>query len=93
LKFLLTLPQSPETELERISDTLVVSALDWRLAKIRQLVDQVNSLLHEIQNEDYAEVLAIYNEQRRAFLQLNKARDAMSATSRRRAEDALKGRF
>lgn len=97
LKFLLTLPQSPETELERISDTLVLSVLDWRLAKIRQLLSEVNHLLHEAQTEDDVEALAIYQQQLRelplAVLQLNKARDSMSATSRRRAEDALNGRF
>ncbi|WP_420644900.1 DNA primase [Candidatus Leptofilum sp.] len=97
LKFLLTLPQSPETELERISDTLVLSVLDWRLAKVRQLLSEVKHLLHEAQSEGDSEALAIYQQQLRelpvAVLQLNKARDAMSATSRRRAEDALNGRF
>ena len=97
LKFLLTLPQSPETELERISDTLVLSVLDWRLAKIRQLLSEVNQLFREAQAEDDVEALAIYQQQLRelplAVLQLNKARSSMSATSRRRAEDAMNGRF
>ncbi len=97
LKFLLTLPQSPETELERIADTLVLSVLDWRLAKVRQLLNEVKHLLHEAQAENDMEALAIYQQQLRelplAVLQLNKARDSMSATSRRRAEDALNGRF
>lgn len=97
LKFLLTLPQSPETELERISDTLVLSVLDWRLAKVRQLLSEVKHLLHEAQSENDTEALAIYQQQLRdlplAVLQINKARDAMSATSRRRAEDALNGRY
>jgi DNA primase len=97
LNFLLTLPQSPETELERISDTLVLSVLDWRLAKVRQLLSEVRHLLHEAQTEDDMEALAIYKQQLRelplAVLQLNRARDAMSATSRRRAEDVLNGRY
>ncbi|MCA9955733.1 MAG: DNA primase [Anaerolineales bacterium] len=97
LKFLLTLPQSPETELERISDTLVLSVLDWRLAKVRQLLSEVKHLLHEAQSENDTEALAIYQQQLRdlplAVLQINKARSAMSATSRRRAEDALNGRY
>ena len=97
LKFLLSLPQSLETELERISDTLVLSVLDWRLARVRQLLSEVKHLLHEAQNEDDTDALAIYKQQLRelplAVLQLNKARDAMSATSRRRAEDALNGRY
>ncbi len=97
LKFLLTLPQSPETELERISDTLVLSVLDWRLAKVKQLLGEVKHLLHEAQTENDPEALAIYQQQLRelplAVLQINKARDAMSATSRRRAEDALNGRY
>jgi hypothetical protein len=97
LKFLLTLPLSPETELERIADTLVLSVLDWRLAKVRQLLSEVNYLLREAQTEDDVDALAVYQQQLRelplAVLQLNKARDSMSATSRRRAEDALNGRF
>ncbi len=97
LKFLLSLPQSPETELERISDTLVLSVLDWRLAKVRQLLGEVKHLLHEAQRENDTEALAVYQQQLRelplAVLQLNKARGAMSATSRRRAEDALNGRY
>ena len=97
LKFLLSLPQSPETELERVSDTLVLSVLDWRLAKVRQRLSEVKQLLHQAQDEDDHDTLAIYKQQLRelplAVLQLNKARDAMSATSRRRAEDALNGRY
>jgi DNA primase len=97
LKFLLTLPQSPEPELERISDTLVLSVLDWRLAKVRQLLSEVKHLLHEAQTEGDTDALAIYKQQLRelplAVLQLNKARDSMSATSRRRAEDVLNGRY
>ena len=97
LKFLLSLPHSPETELERISDTLVLSVLDWRLAKVRQQLSEVKQLLNEAQYENDNETLVIYKQQLRelplAVLQLNKARDAMSATSRRRAEDALNGRF
>lgn len=88
---------SPETELERISDTLVLSVLDWRLAKVRQLLGEVKHLLHEAQRENDTEALAVYQQQLRelplAVLQLNKARGAMSATSRRRAEDALNGRY
>ncbi|MCA9900190.1 MAG: DNA primase [Ardenticatenaceae bacterium] len=97
LKFLLTLPQSPETELERISDTLVLSVLDWRLAKVRLLLSEVKHLLREAQTEGDVEALAIYTQQLKelplAVLQLNKARDSMSATSRRRAEDAMNGRY
>jgi hypothetical protein len=93
LKFLLTLPQSPETELERIADTLVLSVLDWRLAKVRLLLSELEQSLQESQNEDDLEVLEIHNQQLRAVFQLMKARDSMSATSRRRAEDTLNGRF
>ncbi|VAW43572.1 hypothetical protein MNBD_CHLOROFLEXI01-205, partial [hydrothermal vent metagenome] len=96
LKFLLSLPQSVEIELERISDTLVLSVLDWRLAKVRQLLSDVKHLLSEAQIADDKEALQLYKQQLKelplAVLQLNKARSAMSASSRRRAEDALNGR-
>ena len=96
LKFLLSLPQSPETELERISDTLVLSVLDWRLAKVRQLLSDVKHLLAEAQLADDKEAVNIYKQQLKdlplVVLQLNKARNSMSATSRRRAEDMLNGR-
>ncbi|MCP4417790.1 MAG: DNA primase [Chloroflexi bacterium] len=97
LKFLLSLPQSPETELERISDTLVLSVLDWRLAKVRQLLSEVKQLLAEAQATNDTEALTLHKQQLKALplavLQLNKARSSMSATSRRRAEDALNGRY
>lgn len=92
VQFLLTLPMTPESELSRLPDTLVLSVLDWRLEKIRHLLSEVKQHFHEAHRLNDADSLEIYRQQLSqlplAVLSINKARDAMSAMSRRRAEEA-----
>lgn len=89
---LLAMSPAPETELDRLPDTLVLSVLDWRLDKIKQLLGEVNKLLREASGVDDVDALGMYRQQLSslplAVLGLNKAKDAMSAVSRRRAKDA-----
>jgi DNA primase len=94
VKSLLAEQASPKSEPDRLPDTLVLSVYDWRLAKIRQLVSDVQQLFHEAQRQDDADSLEIYKQLQAlslAVLKINRARDAMSAVNRRRAE-ALNGR-
>ncbi|MCA9925337.1 MAG: toprim domain-containing protein, partial [Anaerolineales bacterium] len=96
VKFLLSLPQTPESELDRLADKLALSVLDWRLEKKSQLVAAVKQVVKTYQHEADADAKAIYqqlNELTMAKLHIHKAREAMSATSRRRMEDAANGRF
>ncbi len=91
-----SLPLTPESELDRLADTLVLSVLDWRLEIIKQLLSKVKYLLHEAQNSNDVNSLMMYRQKLRelplAVLRINKARDAMSSGSRRRAEDTALGR-
>lgn len=89
VRSLLAASPAPESELDRLPDTLVLSVYDWRLAKIRQLVSDVQQLFHEAQSQDDADSLEMYKQLQElslAVLKINKARDAMSAVNRRRAE-------
>ena len=84
MQYLQTLPSSSETEPERLADTLVSSVLDWRLVKVQQLynkIDENQALTDQSTVEILRELLSAMN-------RLNKARNAMSATGRRRTQDA-----
>lgn len=92
MHYLQTLPPPSETEPERLADTLVSSVLDWRLVKVQQLYNEVRELYQEAQTLNDSSMLEIYQQQLRelplAVYRLNRARDAMSATGRRRTQDA-----
>ncbi|MCP4356589.1 MAG: DNA primase [Chloroflexi bacterium] len=94
VQFLLSLPPASDAELERLADTLVLSVLDWRLEKARQLLNEVKQFIKESQIENDQDVLTIYQQQLRELpltvLQINKARSSMSATNRRRAADTVR---
>lgn len=92
MQYLQTLPSSSETEPERLADTLVSSVLDWRLVKVQQLYNEVKQLYQEAQNLNDQATIEIYQQQLRelplAVNRLHRARNAMSATGRRRTQDA-----
>jgi DNA primase len=91
IQSLLTLPDILEEEQERLPDKLVLSVLDWRLYKTKQQVEELKQLVREADNEADETLLAMSQEQLRELplvvLNLNKAKGAMSAVSRRRAEE------
>jgi DNA primase len=91
---LLTLPDTPESELNRLPDILVMSVLDWRLERVKSLIDEVKHLYNEMQTQSDADMLALYNRQLRdlplQYLSINKARGAMSASGRSNNSQALK---
>ncbi len=96
VKFLLALPQTPESEIDRLADKLALSVLDWRLEKKSQLVSAVKQVVRSAKGQTDADAKTMYqqlNELSIAKLRIHKARDAMSASSRRRLEDAANGRF
>jgi len=96
VQFLLALPQTPESEIDRLADKLALSVLDWRLEKKSQLVSAVKQVVRSSTGQTDADAKAMYqqlNELSIAKLRIHKARDAMSASSRRRLEDAANGRF
>ena len=93
IRVLFAKPSLPKIKLERLPDTLALSVLDWRLEKIREH----NSILKQLlpsggQPESSDELTRAYLDQVQEMGRINRARDAMSATSRRRAEEGQSGR-
>lgn len=90
IQILLDLPETPESELERLPDRLVISILDWRLERVRRLIREVEQLFHEAKTQDDLDALEMYSRQLRELplqlLGINRARAAISATSRRNSD-------
>jgi hypothetical protein len=87
VKTLLALPQSPGAKLDRLPDALALSVLDWRLEKIREHNTILKQLRPHGQTEPEDELTRSYLDQVQEMKRINRARDAMSATGRRRAEE------
>lgn len=87
-QYLLSLPPAPDTEIERLANQLMFSVLDWRLEKIRRLVDEVEQYYKEAQRENDTDAVEMYQQLQRELplkmRELNKARNAMTAANRRR---------
>ncbi|MDX1664703.1 MAG: DNA primase [Candidatus Promineifilaceae bacterium] len=83
--------ETKTTEMERLSDSLTQLILDLRLERIRRLLNEVQQLFREAG----ADSLDIYKEQLQTLpltvQSINKARWAMSATSRRQVEESENG--
>jgi DNA primase len=92
---LLSLPGTPETELDRLPDRLVLSVLDWRAERVKELMASVKKLLLEAQAQNDPEMEEMYRQQLRELpMQLRSihhAREAMSAVGRRNSS-GLTGR-
>jgi len=93
VKGLLTLSPTPEKKLGRLPDALALSVLDWRLEKLREHNTILKQLLLS-QNQKGAddELARLYGDQlhtsQEAKRRIDRAKNAMSATGRRRAEQA-----
>lgn len=86
-------PSTLGNKLDRLPDSLALSVLDWRLEKIREQ----NSILKQFlpaggRFDSKDELTQSYLDQVQEMKRINHARDAMSATGRRRAEEGLSGR-
>lgn len=89
---LLSMPLTPESELDRLVDKLVLSVLDWRLQKINDRLSQLRMLFPETTRQQDEEAAGLYQQQTRdasnAIQRINVAKNAMSAANRRRSEAA-----
>jgi hypothetical protein len=92
VKALVALPPRPGMKLDRLSDALVMSVLDWRFEKIREHNTILKQLLPPGRPGSEDELTRSYLDQVEGMRRINRARDAMSATSRRRAEEGANGR-
>jgi DNA primase len=93
---LLALPPTPETDLDRLADKLALSVLNWRQEKITQLIGEVKQLFRKeqtLEDTDSREMYERLSEWRSTILSIHKAKSAMSAVSRRQAEDLANGRI
>jgi DNA primase len=94
LGFLLNLPEDPESELDRLPDSLVLSILDCRGEKVRELISAVEQLFNDRDSQADPETLSVYRQElvklNGALASFKKARSAMSATNRRLAEETAR---
>lgn len=94
MHYLLSLPEIQESELDRLPDTLVLSILDWRGEKVRELIGAVEQLFDEKESQADAETLSVYRQEllklAGALRIINRARSAMSATNRRLAKEMIR---
>ena len=86
VKALLSLPKTPESDIDRLPSLLVVSVLDWRLERVRSLIDEVEQLFRDMEAPDNPDLLAMYRQQMRDLtlqtLSINKARGAIPASAK-----------
>ncbi|MBE2224383.1 MAG: toprim domain-containing protein, partial [Anaerolineae bacterium] len=92
-KHLRTLPPISESELDRLADKLVLSVIDIRLEKKRQLNAQMKRLTEEAKEEGDVNSVEAYtiqsSEISHQIFRLQQAKNAMSAVSKRKTEDAF----
>jgi DNA primase len=91
MEILLTLPPSPEEELTRLPDRLAMSVLDWRLDQAKVEVGQLQQLVREataqnVESDTRNQLLRRMSELRLKIKWINRAKDAISASGQRRAE-------
>ena len=88
---LLALPPSPENEPERLADTLVLSVLDWRRVQVNREIDEIKKHYRDAQTTQDQEAQEMYQQTLRELWasrrRLDQARNAMSASGRRRSQD------
>ena len=92
---LLVLPPAPESELQRLSERLAMSVLDWRAEKVNLQLAELQQLLIELptqpENEERRDQLyRRLHELRMSRQGMSKAKDALSGSGQRRAEQAAK---
>ncbi|MEM7117579.1 MAG: DNA primase [Chloroflexota bacterium] len=85
------LPLTSESKLEYLSEKLAHSVLDWRSARIKQQNRELQQLLRS-QEDSSLEQKTLYQQiiaGNQELLKINKAKEAMSAVGRRRAENGV----
>ena len=97
VQHLRSLPPTPEPELDRLADKLVLSIIDIRIEKTKQLSARIKDLVVEAEIsgevESYNEYKSQLVELTRQLWTIQQAKNAMSAVSKRRAEEASLDRF
>ncbi len=93
IQTLLSLPDGPDLEVDRLPDTLTRSVLDWRLEHVKGLISEVKYLFSDEELSSNTEQLDLFAKElsdlTTQLLNINKARAAMTATGRRQTQEAL----
>lgn len=90
---LVALPHAPESEISRLPEQLAKSVLDWRADKVHRQVTELQQLLIELpaqseNNERRTQLFHRINELHTSRQGMSKAKDAMTGSGQRRAEQA-----
>ncbi len=93
METLMALNPSPESELARLPDRLAMSLLDWRLDQAKQEVGQLQQLIRDARDEQEGapnrdRLLGRIKELQLKMKWINIAKDEMSSTGQRRAEQS-----
>lgn len=95
--YLRSLPPTPDSEMDRLADKLVLSILDIRHEKTKYLNARMQVLVTEAKQDGDKESMEAYQQQSvaisRQLLGIQQAKNAMSAVSKRRAEEAALNHF
>ncbi|MCZ7670890.1 MAG: toprim domain-containing protein [Chloroflexi bacterium] len=95
--YLRALPPTPDSEMDRLADKLVLSILDIRHEKTKYLNTRMQLLVAEAKQAGDKESMEEYQQQSvaisRQLLGIQQAKNAMSALSKRRAEEAALNHF
>jgi len=88
---LMDLPPAPESELSRLPEQLAKSVLDWRAERVHQQVSELQQLLIDLpptpeNAERRTQLFQRMNELHRSRKGMSKAKDAMTGSGQRRAE-------
>ncbi len=88
---LMELPPAPESELSRLPEQLAKSVLDWRTDRVHQQVSELQQLLIDLppvpeNAERRAQLFQRINELHTSRKGMSKAKDAMTGSGQRRAE-------
>ena len=89
----MTLSPSPESELARLPDRLAMSLLDYRLDQAKEEVGQLQQLIRDARDAQEGapnrdQLLGRIKELQLKMKWINIAKDEMSATGQRRAEQS-----
>jgi DNA primase len=93
IQHLMQLKASPESELTRLPEQLAKSVLDWRVDSIHSQLSELQQLMIDLpvapENQDQRNQLILrINELQIARQKANRAKDAMTGSGQRRAEQA-----
>ncbi|GAB4264686.1 MAG: DNA primase [Candidatus Promineifilaceae bacterium] len=81
------IPAAPDSELDRLAEKLTRAVLDWREAKVRQLIDEIQSVSPDSRNPGDVELQQVrqqLQQWKQVLLNIHRVKDAISTSNGRR---------